>query len=330
MKTKKKVLICGVSGFVGFNTLQNLSKREDWGVWGTYLSNRYHRLALGRYPEFADDHFLRADLTDQNQVNNILDRGFDVVIQAAAYSSGAKETKTKPWAQATPSNVINSWVLQSAFDHQVGHVIFLGSSVVYPNGDKPSKETDIDENNLSEVHRYNSKMKLLAEEQCRVLSRCGQTKFTVIRPANLYGPYDRFDPDRSHVLPAAIRKVAEAEKGVVIWGKGEEVRDFLYIDDFVRLVELIIDSSANYKFDIFNAGSGEGITVRELYPKIIQVAKKDHLKITYDPTAPTIGTKIRLDSNKARKKFGWNPMLTLEGGIERTLTWYEQNKSWFG
>lgn len=325
MKTKKKVLICGASGFVGFNLFQNLSQIEDWGIWGTYFSNHYHRLALGRFPELVKDHFLRADLTDPNQVNNIMDRGFDVVIQAAAFSSGAKDTKTKPWIQVTPSGVINSWVLQSAFDHKVEQVIFLGSSILYPSQDEPSKETDVDENNLSEVHRYASKMKLLAEEQCRILSQYGTTKFTVIRPSNLYGPYDRFDPERSHVFAATIRKVAEAKDGdkIVVWGKGQEVRDFLYINDFVRLVKMVIDRQ-DYQFDIFNAATGEAVTVDELNKKVIAVSEKN-LEVIYDPNGPTIGTKISMDTSKVRDKFGWEARVSLSNGITRTLEWYKSN-----
>lgn len=317
MTTQKRVLILGASGFVGFSLFEALTKRKDLNVWGTYQSNRYQR--------FKDNsNLIRADLTKLGQLA-LITKGFDVVIQAAAYSTGAKDAKERPYIQITPNAVINSLAFQAAFDNNISQLIFFSCSVMYPSRDEPSKETDVDRNNLSGPYFGAANMKLYSEAMCQFFAGLGRTQFTVIRPSNIYGPHDRFDPERSHVFGATIRKVLEAQDGkVIVWGQGKEVRDFLYEDDFVRLVELVIDRQ-DYAFDVFNVGLGQSITIRELVEKVVKASGKD-LAIVYDPNGPTIGTKISMNTDKVREKFGWRPQISLDEGIAKTIAWYRQNK----
>jgi len=326
LKTKK-VLVLGASGFVGFSIFEALSKRDDLEVWGTYQRNRYQRLNQFHKPKINFNHLIPADLTDPKQVLNIMANKFDVVIQTAAYSTGAKDAKEKPYTQITPNAVINSWVFQAAFDSNVSQVIFPSCSVMYPSRDEPSKETDVDRNNLAGPYFGAANMKLYSEAMCQFFAGLGKTKFTVIRPSNIYGPYDRFDPERSHVFGATIRKVLEAQDGkVVVWGQGQEVRDFLYVSDFVRLIEMVIDRQ-DYAFDIFNVGLGKSVTIRELVEKVISVSGKN-LEIVYDPSGPTIGTKISMNIDKVEQKFGWQPEISLNIGIAKTINWYRSN-GWY-
>ncbi len=196
---------------------------------------------------------------------------------------------------------------------------------MYPSRDEPSKETDADRNNLFGPYFGAANMKLYSEALCQFFAGLGRTKFTAIRPSNIYGPHDRFDPERSHVFGATIRKVLEAQDSkVVVWGQGQEVRDFLYEDDFVRFVELVIDRQ-DYTFDVFNVGLGRSVTIRELVDKVVSISGKD-LEIVYDPSGPTIGTKISMNIDKAKEKFGWQPKVSLDEGIARTIAWYRQNK----
>lgn len=320
MTTKKRVLVLGASGFVGFSLFEALTKRKDLDVWGTYQDNRYGRI------DPNDKKLMKADLTKEHKANQVLSLGFDVVIQAAAYSTGARDAKEKPYLQITPNAVVNSWIFQAAFNNNVSRVIFPSCSVMYPSRDEPSKETDVDRNNLLGPYFGAANMKLYSEAMCQFFAGLGRTKFTVIRPSNIYGPHDRFDPERSHVFGATIRKVMEAEDGkIVVWGQGQEVRDFLYEDDFVRFVEMVIDQQ-DYPFDIFNVGLGRSITIRELVEKVVKASGKD-LEIIYDPSGPTIGTKISIDVNKAKEKFGWQPEVSLDEGIAKTIAWYRQNKA---
>lgn len=313
---KRKVLVCGASGFLGYNIFKTLSRRNDLNVYGTSLTNRYRRIGPNSMSQI-----FRVDLTHEKEVRQVT-RDFDVIIQMAACSTGAKDVVERPYIQVTPNAVINSWVFQAAYDNKVGQVIFPSCTVMYPSHDQPSTEADAE---LSPKGAYfgAARMKLFSEGMCQFFAELpkSRTIFTAIRHSNMYGPYDRFDPERSHVFGATIRKVMESKDGkVVVWGQGTEVRDFLYIDDFVRFIEMVIDKQ-DYKFDIFNLGSDQPITIAELIRRVVEISGRD-LKIVYDPQGPTLGTKTSINSAKARKKFGWQPQVSLNEGIAKTIEWY--------
>lgn len=324
MTTKKRILICGAGGFLGKNLFDaffnTLSPRADLEICGTYLTNGYRRIN----PD--DPRLIRADLTKEEEVDRVLGKGFDVVIQLAANSSSSKDDVERPEIHVTPNMAMNNWLIAAAHRHQVSQFIFQSCTVMYPNQDPPSLESDVDLNrDFSPVQFGGAWMKVASEKLCLFFSRLGITKFTVIRPSNIYGPGDRFDPDRSHVFAATIRKVAEAKDGntITVWGQGKEVRDFFHVYDFARFVELVIDNQ-DYSFDIFNLGSEEPVSIDELVKRVIRISGKN-LRIEYNPNGPTVGNKISINCSKARNKFGWKTSMNLDEGIKSTLKWYEQN-----
>ena len=319
MAEKKRVLVCGASGFLGKNIFEYLSKRSDLEVRGTYLTNRYVRI------DVSDPRLSQANLTKEEEVYRII-KDHDVIIQMAASSTGAKDVKERPYIQVTPNAVANSWIFQAAFDNNISQVIFPSCTVMYDDSCVGQRESDLDLNNITpdKVYYGAAKMKTYVESQCQFFAGLGRTRFTAVRHSNIYGPYDRFDPERSHVFGATIRKVIESRDGkVIVWGQGKEVRDFLYVDDFLRFIELVLDRQ-DYKFDVFNLGSGQPITVAELNQRVIKISGRD-LQVVYDPHGPTLGTKTVIDSAKAREKFGWQPQVSLDEGIVRTINWYRQN-----
>lgn len=319
MSPKKRVLVCGASGFLGKNIFECLSRRNDLEVKGTYLVNRYGRI------DPNDPRFSKVDLTKEEEAHKAI-RDIDVVVQMAASSTGAKDVKERPYIQVTPNAVANSWIFQAAFDNNVPQVIFPSCTVMYDDSDTGQKETDLDLNKISpeKVYYGAAKMKTYVESQCQFFAGLGRTRFTAIRHSNIYGPHDRFDPQRSHVFGANIRKVVESRDGkVVVWGQGKEVRDFLYIDDFVRFIEKVVDQQ-DYKFDVFNLGSDQPITIAELVQRMIRISGRD-LEIVYNPEGPTIGTKTSINSSKAREKFNWQPKVSLDDGIAQTIDWYRKN-----
>lgn len=317
----KKVLVCGAGGFLGKNIFDALCRRDDFEVYGTYLTNGYQRIGPN------DQRLMRLDLSNKEDVDCVLRRiRFDVIIQTAANSSSSKDDVERPYIHVTPNVAINNLIIAAAHEHKVKQFIFPSCTVIYPSQDKPSAENDLDLNkDFNPVQFGGAWMKIFSEKLCQFFSRLGETKFTVIRPSNIYGPLDRFDPDRSHVFAATIRKVADAPPNgkIVVWGQGKEVRDFLHISDFTKFVEAVIDRQ-DYNFDIFNVGSEEPVSIEELVKKVIKISGKN-LRIEYDPSGPTVGNKISIDCSKARNKFNWQPLVNLSDGIRRTLEWYGNN-----
>jgi nucleoside-diphosphate-sugar epimerase len=156
---------------------------------------------------------------------------------------------------------------------------------------------------------------------CKFYSDLGKTKFTVLRQSNIYGSYDKFDLERSHVFAATIVKVVNAVEEVVVWGEGKEKRDLLHVEDLVSCVEKVMKQQS--QFELINVGIGEGIEISELVKKVVDIYKKD-LYIRYDKTKPSFGNKLALDISRAKDLFGWIPIISIEEGIQKTLNHYEE------
>jgi nucleoside-diphosphate-sugar epimerase len=197
---------------------------------------------------------------------------------------------------------------------------------MYQSSDIPVKETDFDANKEMYPSYFGvGWTKVYIEKMCEFYSRIGNTKYTVIRHSNIYGPYDKFDLERSHVFGATMTKVITANDGgkIVVWGTGEEERDLLYISDLVSFVELAIDRQKS-KFGLYNVGYGSSISVSNLVKKIIACSEKD-IEIEYDLSKPSIKTKLCLDTTKSKNSLGWFHKVSLEEGIRKTMVWYKSN-----
>lgn len=315
---KRKILICGATGFIGKNMLEFFANKDYFEVYGTYFRSKPIN-----HPTVK---MIQANLTNANDVERLI-KGMDIIIQAAATTSGAKDIVTKPYLHVTDNAVMNSLIFRAAYEHRVSHLVFFSCTVMYQSSENPVKETDFDAN----LQMYPSYFgvgwtKVYIEKICEFYSRIGATKYTVIRHSNIYGPYDKFDLEKSHVFGATLTKVMTAEdRGkITVWGTGEEERDLLYVSDLVDFVQLAIDKQES-KFELYNVGYGKSISIKCLVEKVLVCSGKD-IKIEYDLSKPTIKTKLYLDIAKARGMLGWFPRVSLDEGIKRTMDWQRINK----
>jgi len=311
---KQKILICGATGFIGRNIAEALAANEAYEVYGTYF-----RSQPWSHPKVT---MIKADLTDKQAVESAL-KGKEIVVQAAAVTSGAGDTVNRPYIHVTDNAVMNSLIFRAAFEQKVSRVVFFSCTVMYQPGDRPVKETDFNANlEIFPAYFGVGWTKLYIEKLCEFYSRIGETKYTVIRHSNIYGPHDKYDLERSHVFGATLTKVLQAAAGgkITVWGSGETERDLLYISDLVDFVALAIERQAA-KYELCNVGLGSTISVNELVKKIIAHSGKQ-LSIENDLSKPDIKTKLCLDISKAEKTFGWRPKVTLDQGIERTIGWF--------
>ena len=312
---KKKILVCGATGFIGRNIVEHYAKEAGYEVIGVYNLR----------PPFSHPgiRWVKADLTDALQVDKLL-KGVNILIQAAAKTSGVKDIFSKPHSHVTDNAVMNSYLFRSAFEHNLDHVVFFSCTVMLQSSEFPQNEMDFDAN--EEIHtRYFGAgwTKLYLEKMCEFYSRIGFTKFTAIRHSNVYGPYDKFDLEHSHVFGATITKVMTAERSVTVWGTGEEARDLLYVDDIVSMVNCVISNQPE-KFAVYNCGANSVVTINELVSRIISESGKS-LLIQHDLSMPTIPTTLSLDCGKARRELGWQQYYSLNEGIKKTVQWWRQN-----
>ncbi len=311
-----KILVCGATGFIGRNIAESFANREGFKVIGVFNKRPKYN-----HPNLE---WVSADLNKPEDVNRVLE-GVDVVIQAAATTSGSKDIVSRPYIHVTDNAVMNSLLFRAAYEKKVKHVIFFSCTVMLQSSDKPQTEDDYDAN--TELHpRYFGvgQTKLYLEKMCDFYSRIGETKFTVLRHTNIYGPYDKFDLERSHVFGATITKVLSATGDKIsVWGTGEEERDLLYIDDLINFVDNAIKNQKSL-YGLYNVGYGSAVSIKALVKKIISISGKK-LKIEHDLSQPTIKTSLSLNCEKAKNELGWIPKTSLDDGIAKTISWWKKN-----
>ena len=315
--TRKKALVCGATGFIGRNVAEALAGSGEYEVYGTFRAS----------PPLSHPgiRMVRADLRQPEEVERVM-AGMDIVVQAAATTSGARDILARPYIHVTDNAVMNSLLLRSAFEHQVSGFLFFSCAIMYPSSDKPLGEKDFDANaGMYGPYFGAGWTKIYVEKMCEFYSRIGRTKFTVVRHSNIYGPHDKFDLDRSHVFGATVTKVMRARDGdaLTVWGAGEEERDLLYVSDLVEFIRLALENQES-QFELYTVGSGRSIPVKTLVRRIIESSGK-RIVVEHDLSRPSLRTKVSLDSTKARERLGWVPKVSLEEGIRKTLEWHREN-----
>jgi GDP-L-fucose synthase len=315
--TRRKVLVCGATGFIGRNLVERLTQREDVELHAARLTRPSYATANARWHQ--------ADLRRVEEVEKLV-TGMDVIIQAAATTSGAKDIVTRPYIHTTDNAVMNSLLLRAAYEAKVKHFVFFSCTVMHRSSAAALDEEAWDANLAMEPRYFASGWtKVYIEKMCEFYARLGVARHTVIRHSNVYGPHDKFDLEKSHVFGATVTKVmTEPGDAIDVWGSGEEARDLLYVGDLVDFVERAIDRQ-EAAYALYNAGGGRAISVNELVAKIIAASGRK-LEIRHDLTKPTIKTSLWLDCVKAARELGWTPRTTLDDGIRKTVEWWRQNE----
>jgi len=271
MNKESKILILGATGFVG----RNLAERLYNEGYKNLRNHGYTRNLEG----FGES--VQGDLRDENFVNQIME-GVDVVFHCAASTSNAVDTIYAPLLHVTPNVIINALTLEKAYKNKIKKFIFLSSSTIYPeSGDRPVCESDFLYESIYKTYYPVGWMKRYAEVLCKIYSEIliNPMQTVIVRPANLYGPHDKYDLDKCHVTPASIIKVATRLNPIPVWGDGTEVRDLLYVEDFVNNKAPMIPVRLIDSFKIFDKlGWGAKTTIYEGLEKTINWYKSVYLK----------------------------------------------------
>lgn len=314
-----KILVCGATGFIGRNLVNELSKNKNYQIFAVHnKKNKY------KTPNACNKViWYKADLTENQSLPKLLEDK-DIVLQAAATTSGVKDIVNNPYLHVTDNAIMNSLLLREAMKQKIKHFIFFSCTVMYKSSKYPLKENDFDENDeIFEKYFGVANTKVYIEKMLDFYSRISEMKTTAIRHSNIFGPYDKFDFEKSHVCGATISKALTAEKELLIWGNGEEKRDLLFIDDLIKFVDKVIKYQTN-NFRIYNCGSGNQVSINDLVSNIIKESKKS-IKILHDLSKPTIQTNVSLDCNLAKEEINWEPKISLNQGLKKTISWWLGN-----
>jgi GDP-L-fucose synthase len=269
------------------------------------------------------------DLTRQDQVEAFFaaERPTHVFL-AAAKVGGILANDTRPAEFIRDNLLIQSNVIDAAWRHGVGKLLFLGSSCIYPKlCPQPIREEYLLTGSLEPSNEWYAIAKIAGLKMCQAYRR--QYGFDAIcaMPTNLYGPGDNFDLASSHVLPALIRKFHEAtlrgDREVVIWGTGTPRREFLHVDD---LAEACVFLMRRYDGEApINVGVGEDVSIRELADLVARVVGYEGA-IVNDTTKPD-GTPRKLLDVSRLAAMGWRARVPLEDGVRATWRWFVESGS---
>lgn len=317
-----RVLITGGSGLVGQNLTEKLVNEG-------YTNIRVNLHKRGVRKTFPNVEYTHHDLQTYEGCRDASE-GVSIVFHAAASTSNAVDTVVDPLAHVTPNVAMNNFLIDASWRNGVEHYIFISSNTVYPpKGDEPVVETDFLFNEPYPVYFPVGWMKRYAEVQCELYAKYlpRKMKCTVIRPANLFGPHDKYDFNKCHVTPATIRKVADMMDPIPVWGDGSELRDLLYIEDFIEALQMVMEKETEM-FEVYNVGSNKVYSVLEVLDTMKQIANYD-APTEFIYGKPSMIPTRKIDSNKIYDKLGWLAKTPLEHGLKLAYDWYLQHKNEF-
>jgi GDP-L-fucose synthase len=248
------------------------------------------------------------------------------VIIAAAKVGGIVANNNFPVEFLSENVQVQTNLMDAAHKFDVEHLVFLGSSCIYPKfAPQPISEDSLLTGPLEETNEAYAVAKIAGVKLVQAYRKEFGRKWTSAMPTNLYGPGDNFDPQTSHVLPALLRKFHEAKlsglDSVTLWGSGTPRREFLHVDDLAKAVLFLLQGYD--EATAINVGTGVDIEISELASLISEVTNFKG-SIAWDTSKPD-GTPRKLLDVSRINQLGWNSEILLTDGIKSTYEWFVQN-----
>ncbi len=242
------------------------------------------------------------------------------VLHVAGIKGSIEVTKSKPASFFVPLLQFNTNMLEAARINAAERVVYTSSIGAYPSAEVFVEGANICEGDPMDM--FPGWAKRMAELQVQAYKiQYGLENFAVVRPCNIYGPGDNFDPKNAMVIPSLMARIAAGENPVSIWGDGKAVRDFAYSSDVAEGVILALLRGTQGRY--VNLGSGIGYTVRELVETLQQVVP---FNFEFDTTKPSGFPRRVMDMNLAKKVLGYEPRTSLKDGLKKTWEWYQTHR----
>lgn len=305
---KLKVYVAGHNGMVGREIVRQLHKIEE--------------VTLFTVDSKSLD--LRNSILTEEYIKKIKP---DVVIDSAARVGGILYNKTYPYDFIYDNLQIQNNLINASLKQNINQFVFLGSSCIYPRDAKqPLKEEYLMTGKLEPTNQSYALAKIAGVRMVEsIREQFNLNKWVTLMPTNLYGPYDNFNLQNSHVIPALIRKFYEGKnqksKQIEVWGDGSALREFMHVEDLAKAVIFSLDK--NFDTHLYNVGSGEEVTIKQLV-RIISRLVGYQGKVMWDYSKPN-GTPRKLIDSSKLNNLGWSSEVSLESGLKTTIDWFIDN-----
>ena len=304
MKNDSKIFVAGSTGMVGSAIVMELRR------------SGYKNLILTPHAQL--------NLENQALVNSFFEKERpEYVFLAAAKVGGILANNTYRADFIFNNLIIQTNVIHAAWKYGVKRLLFLGSSCIYPRDClQPMKEDYLLTGQLEPTNEPYAVAKIAGLKMCEAFNQQFGSDFISVMPTNLYGENDNFDLETSHVIPAILRKVVEAnfagDSSVIIWGSGEVKREFMHVNDLASACVFLMEKGG--KENPINIGAGKEITIKELALLICQIVGFDG-ELIFDKSKPDGMPRKLLDTSRMQK-LGWRAGINLEEGLKKTHEWF--------
>jgi len=302
----RRVLVTGGSGLIGRQVVKKLAER---GL--TVITVSLDEIVV----DGSSEHLV-GDLTDFDFCENVT-RNVDTVFHLAGIKGSLEVTKSRPASFLVPMLQFNTNVLEAARRNGVKSLVYTSSIGAYA-----SAEVFVEEEGFSgePMDTFPGWAKRIAELQIQAYSAEFGSNWAVVRPCNVYGPGDNFDPANAMVIPSLMMKIKRGDSPVVVWGDGSAVRDFAFSEDVAGGILLAAEKGTRGSF--VNLGSGAGYSIRDVVETLHEFLEFD---VEFDSSLPSGFPKRIMDISRAREWLGYEPRTSLREGLEKTWTWFLEN-----
>lgn len=302
----KRVMVTGGSGLIGRQVVKKLAER---GL--TVITVSLDEIVV----DGSSEHLV-GDLTDFDFCENVT-RNVDTVFHLAGIKGSLEVTKSRPASFLVPMLQFNTNVLEAARRNGVKSLVYTSSIGAYA-----SAEVFVEEEGFSgePMDTFPGWAKRIAELQIQAYSAEFGSNWAVVRPCNVYGPGDNFDPANAMVIPSLMMKIKRGDSPVVVWGDGSAVRDFAFSEDVADGILLAAEKGTRGSF--VNLGSGVGYSIRDVVKTLHEFLEFD---VEFDSSLPSGFPKRIMDISRAREWLGYEPRTSLREGLEKTWTWFLEN-----